>query len=448
MKNRFGIALAISILTGCALTPGQTISQLVPGSLEALSRPAIGGKAYENFKIAPNLPKSEDSRLAVKLTYLMTDDTGHQSPWSLKMLNLMDDLPQSKIHNVVFRDGGELGDSRLYYIQKGDEDSNKVNNPQSLLAPGVSEVQSNNPKVFSQILGWTLDHYPGQRKYLQLYTHGAGVFGVGCDEKQTDLKGKLLPDDQNIWAMPIPDFAEALRQGLKGRQLDLIYFRACLMGNVEALYELRGTTRYALASEDVSYSVDNSNLWMTKSFDDLASQNVDPKEIARQLAIQAHSKHPQVGDTMYGYTTFAAVDIDKMTELKGAINSLALALKAAMATHRAEIVAAYDAVPTVQGDAEAKEYYQQMRDLWAFTAQLMQKVTEKGVLSAVAGVRSAQEAAMIHEKDSFGSAANGLSILMPARNQMDKYGKYIDSAYQKTRFAKDTAWDDFLRLMK
>jgi hypothetical protein len=271
--------LSLSILAASVLLTGCGVAQLTQpmgatGGFEefdALARKALGGSSYANFKIAPELPKASGSRKAVKLTYLCTDDKGHQSPQSMGMLKMMDDLPQKDVHNVVFRDGAENDDSRLYYIESGDKSNGTIRNPQSVLMPGVGEVQSNNPKVFSQILGWTLDNYPGQRKYLQIYTHGGGLFGLGTDSTQTDLKGKALPKDEQIHTIGIIQFAEALRQGLKGRQLDMIYFRACLMGNVEALYELRGTTRYALASEDVSYSVDNSNLTMTKMFDDMAA---------------------------------------------------------------------------------------------------------------------------------------------------------------------------------
>jgi hypothetical protein len=422
----------------------------IAGGLEALARPTLGGKAYEGFKIAPSLPTARDSRAAVKLTYLMTDDTAHRSPNSQGMLQMMDDLPQKNVHNVVFRDGGEQNDSKIYYIQQGDNNANTVRNPQSSLAPGVGEVQSNNPKVFSQIVGWTLDHYPGRRKYLQLYTHGAGVFGVGCDENQTDLAGKKLPDDQQIWAMAMPDFAEGLRQGLKGRQLDLIYFRACLMGSVEALYELRGTTRYVLASEDVSASVQNSNFTMTKQFDDLAAADTEPAEVARQMAIQGLAKNPSRPDGSYsGYRTFAAIDVERLDELKTSINVLARTLTAMLPTQREAVVAAYDSVPTFTAKEKAQSYYEHARDLWAFTAALQKAFPQdKALQQAVAQVRNAQQAAMIHAKDSYGSAANGLSIFMPTstdlRADKDHVQKFTTRGYARLRFTKDTAWDEFL----
>lgn len=97
------------------------------------------------------------------------------------------------------------------------------------------------------------------------------------------------------------------------------------------------------------------------------------------------------------------------------------------------------------------EHEKYQRDLWAFTAALDKGVSDVGVQGAVDQVRSAQRAAMLHAKDSYGGAANGLSILMPPRNLAEKEAasikKFVKGRYQETRFAKDTAWDDFLDLV-
>jgi hypothetical protein len=273
------------------------------------------------------------------------------------------------------------------------------------------------------------------------------VFGIGTDSNQTDPGGRPLHEEKQQPDMTIPDFAEALRQGLKGRTLDAIYFRACLMGNIEALYELRGLTRYAIASEDASRSVDNSNLTMTRLFDDLAAKNTPPAEVARQMAIAGRGKRGMMSNSdPGGYRTIAAIEIDRLDELKGAINSLAKALLGADASHETAIRTAYSAaaVPPFSG------YADDQRDLWAFTAALQKHVQDPAVLRAVDVVRMAQRAVMLHEKDAHGSLANGLSILMPKTNKEEErvgFLNFIRKSYQKTRFAKDCAWDKFLEKM-
>lgn len=437
-------ALVASLLAvGChAGTPlGANLQGL--SALEADARKQLGGDAYTSFKLAPTIQGADDSRAATKLVYLMTDEANHQSAWSQKMLDMMSGWKSPKVHNVVFRDGTQNDDTRLYYLT-GD----KGGPQQSLLAPGVNEVQSNNPKVFSETIGWTFSQFPGKKHYLELYTHGAGVFGVGCDEKQTDPAGKALPQDANIPVMRMQNFAEALRQGLKGRSLDLLYFRACLMGNVEALTEIADTTRYAIASEEVSGSVDNSNLTMTQQFEDMAEQNADPEDVARQLAISAHAKHPQDAKGNYmGYMTFAAFDLSKMKDLNSSINSLSNTLLASMPQHGKEILAAYDATPTYNGKKAPEEYYEEQRDLWAFTASLLHNVNDPAVQKAASRVRDAQTALTVHERDAYDSASNGLSILMPARtgSKVDTYASgFMDAGYTKLKFAQTSAWPKFL----
>lgn len=61
---------------------------------------------------------------------------------------------------------------------------------------------------------------------------------------------KVQPRPSRSWGddrgakMSIPDMAEAL----KDTDLSFIYFDCCFMGNIETLYELRGTTPYIIAS--------------------------------------------------------------------------------------------------------------------------------------------------------------------------------------------------------
>jgi muconolactone delta-isomerase len=416
----------------------------------ALAYQRLGGVAWDGFRATPQLPKAANQRGATKLTYFMTDDgPGHQSPDSLRILDLLDQQPQRNIHNVVFRDGKENGDSRFFYMQGHGQKA------ESTVAPKVNEVQSNNPQVLSQIINAAYDTYPGQRHYFQLYTHGGGLFGVGMDKMQTDPNGKELAAKDQIFVLPITQFAEALKQGLKGRQMDLIYNQACLMGNVEALYELRGTSRYILASEDSTYSTDNFSLTMTKLFDELANKGAEPATIAREMAIQGQAKHFQRPDGSYsGFTTLAAFDMDRIDEVKTTVNQLALALIAALPKERSAIMAAYTAVPTVTGKAQPESPFDSMRDLWGFTAQLDKQVADAGVKAALQRVRTEQKRLMLHEKDSFGSAANGLSIFMPLPTHEEAVGFLkgkqlwtIKGTYDNLRFAKETAWGKFLKTL-
>ena len=157
------------------------------------------------------------------------------------------------------------------------------------------------------------------------------------------------------------------------------------------------------------------------------------------MSIQGKAKNSGPSN---GYTTIAAIDIARLTELKSAINTLVKTLGASLPRYGAEIHAAYEAVPWMNDNVSGY----MMRDLWAFSAELLQRVPDPEVQQVVQQVRRAQEAATIHAKDIFGSSANGLSILMPKSNELaqDKFRGYISGPYQQNRFASDTGWDEFL----
>lgn len=429
-------------LAGCGGV-GAGLGQGPQGWAEAAGRKELGAGAYSAFRLAPQLPAAEGSRAAVKLTYLMTDDDAHQSPQSAGMLAMLDAQGSSKLHHLVFRDGKELGDSTLTYLKAADPDPKRIGNPSSPVAPGVTEVASNHPKVFSEVLEWSLDRYPAKRRYLQIYTHGGGVFGIGTDARQTGLDGKLLPKEQQRSVMRLPEFGEAMRQALKGRQLDAVYFRACLMGSMEALYELRGLVRYAVASEDVSMSTDHSNLTMTQLFDELAAKETEPEALATQLAIAGRGKHPEEVEGHSGYNTIAAFDLAQVDEMKTALNGLAKALSAELKGPRREaVLAAYDQTPAFNPK------YAAMRDLWAFTAQLLKQPLSEGTKAAVEQTRSAQRRLTLHAKDAFGASANGLSIMLPPRQgdeRVQAFHAFLKGAYRETRFGKDSAWGAFVQ---
>lgn len=116
ISKAISVLLILFLLSNC--NSENIINNVNNESINSLSRQEIGGDIYENFKINPKIEKSKQEKLATKLTYLMNDDEAHQSPWSAKMLLMMDDLPQKNVHNVVFRDGGKTHDSIIYYLKR------------------------------------------------------------------------------------------------------------------------------------------------------------------------------------------------------------------------------------------------------------------------------------------------------------------------------------------
>ncbi len=455
MRHTIPSIALLLLLTGCGAPAGTLLSNGTDA--DSVSLASLGGRAYAKFRVDADLPRDGAPKNAVKLSYMIADDRvfgylkrGASMPGEPPMpvvpgldqtMEGLGTVAQGKAHSLIFFDGIKADDTRLRYAQ-GPRPASQW--PSSSLLPGVSEVQSNNPKVLSETLRWTLDNYDQPRRYLHIMTHGLGAFGFGADEIQTAPDGTPLPKSRQLRLMPVADFGAALRSGLGGRQLDLTWFTSCYMSNLEALGELRGLTRYALASEAEFILKSGAMVDMPRRFEALLARGDDPLSIARDLATMANADYPRNGQHMLlnpaftGFNTIAVVDVDRLGPLTQAVDELGRALMGANAANRSAILAAYDETVAFDGQSTG------MRDLLAFTHQLERRVTDRAVMGAIAKVKAAQASALLFEQDSFGDEAHGLSILMPVREDLKKHLPFVRGDYRRTRFAKETSWDEFL----
>jgi hypothetical protein len=183
---------------------------------------------------------------------------------------------------------------------------------------------------------------------------------------------------------------------------------------------------------------------MTKTFQDLAAKDTPPADLVQQMAMLGHAKRgldksaPPRDSS--GFSTIMAADMAKVGSLKGAINTLVVRLRAALPTEQKAIVEAYDATSNA---VEPLEWMgMNMADLWRFTTEIQSRVRDPGVQQAVAELREAHQAFVIHERDAMGSAMGGLSILLPPREDIAR--AMSEERYPTLRFARDTGWGGFL----
>ncbi len=107
--------------------------------------------------------------------------------------------------------------------------------------------QSTQPKIMSEVLNKAYDLYPSKEKGLILWSHASGW--LPSPDYQTSAvahspKLKSFGPDGDDY-MEIWDVREALENIPK---LDFLCFDACLMANVETIYELKDVADYIVAS--------------------------------------------------------------------------------------------------------------------------------------------------------------------------------------------------------
>ena len=420
-----GSGLLTLALSACAVQPlAQSLHKAVPITFNQLAQAIRPVKA--------ELPPARGERALTMFSYIAMDDK--LSPAGLLMIDAIEQSVTDRGYYLAFADFAGPDSSFLAYIRQ-DAQPRQLGSILSYLTPTTREVNSNDPAVLSQTLNFAYSKYPGRVKVLDIFAHGGGYFGIATDDHKPN------PDPREI--MSVAEFGQALRTGLKGRQLDVINFLSCLMGNAEALYELRDTAKVVIASEDVVMATQHTVADFSRELARLSALPLAPQQIGAQLVAFARANQPQSG-----YSTIAALDMRHMGEFKRAMNGLSNSLLATLPAHRAQIMTAYDAVPEL-----IRSPHTGQRDLISFCNQLIRNVSNPAVQQAALDVKQVLKRRLfIAAKDSEGDHANGLSIFMPpsrsAQQQLPPgIGAIANVGYLNTRFAKETSWNRFIQAL-
>jgi hypothetical protein len=392
-----------------------------PATLTRFSQPIKPVKAQ--------LPPAKGERPVTMLSYIAMDDQLSQA--GVMMLDAMEQSVTDRGYYLAFADLQGADNSFLAYLVN-DQKPQQLGSMLSYLDKKTKEVDSNDPATLSQTINWAFSSYPGRVKIFDILAHGGGYFGIGTDDTKVNVNPREI--------MTINEFGSAVRTGLKGRQFDVMNFLSCLMGNVEALYELRDLSKVIIASEDSVMATQDTVVDFTRELTRLSAQPLAPQQIGAQMIAYANVRHPETG-----YSTLAALDMRYMGEFKTSMNVLSNTLLRALAANKPQILAAYDQVPELKNSPNTGQ-----RDLITFLNNLIRLVPNPAVQQSALGVkRVLKQRLMIAAKDKEGIGANGLSIFLPPSKvgptQMPPdFGMISNTGYFKSRFAKETSWDQFI----
>jgi hypothetical protein len=425
----------------------------------------VAGNAHAADPVLkPTLPGGTP-RDALIITYMMADNNLSNSA-----LEMLDALREGKYkptaHSIVFGeyrlkrdapppnasdqdDDGNESIARLFAL--GDEGAEATKSP---LAPKVDAVQSNSPSLMAKILEYAIKKYPGKRRFLHLSGHGAGAFGMGTDDYVKSPYVYSPPPGSSGGAsgttIPMHELAAALKKGGGGKPFEAVLFDSCMMGNIEALYELAGTVSYAVASQVPIWT----SSWLTKTLPVLYETKVRDgtatPQLVRELAEEIANAVPRGELDEWdlapgGFPTIAAVETAKLGAVAKAMTKLVAELQKALAKHAPEILSAYDEVPPMfpihPGVA--------LRDASYFIRLLTQRLKARSndpldaklveaVKKAAQDVVAALKAAMLYQKDDQGVQMGGLSLYMPERAYYDV--PTLEANVAKLRFSRETGW--------
>lgn len=356
--------------------------------------------------------------------------------------------------------------TRRFYLRAGTQPS------QDIVAE-LPESNTGDPETLLDFIAWSASSYPAQHYALILWGHGTGWKDEDIYQaaQRQGLDGRLA--DTSILttvrgsarralfrssvdrlvqvaierAIAFDDSASDFLDNLElqhvledardqiGQPIDILGFDACLMSMVELHYQLRGTCRVVVGSQEVEPSGGwpyDAILAELHQQPDLSSEGLAKKIVDRYI------DHYQGLDANLAVTQ-AAVQPEKTRDLIHHIQKLSgiLLQAAAQPTFQRQI---FNALRLSQSFTE-RDYI----DLVSFCKTLVKSERQSPIDPSIAA--AAQDVLdLINGADSpllasrcNGSQvadANGMSIYLPTKN--------ISGFYSDLDFAKDSQWGDFL----
>jgi hypothetical protein len=359
------------------------------------------------------------------LVYMVADND--LEPFAMQDLNEMEAAPPSDSVSLVAQvDRSNYYDTsnddwmgtRRYQITR-DSDPSRIN---SNLVADLGELNMGDPQTLVDFLLWGVGTYPARHYLVVLWDHGYGWSGgLGND----------LGDGDHL---SLAEMGAALREATHflNRPLDVVGFDACLMQQVDVLYELAWVADYVVAAEDLEPAAG----WVYDAMLSPLMQDptMAPADFARSAVTSYMDYYGTQGDAMMSATSALAF----RTVLVNAMDRLALSLATEVEPPSTMAV----------GSAEQAMWEARDRAVGLFNAdysdlgEIARRLAEDGRLSdasraAAASVQAAVNSTVLEELHSvYKSGLTGLSAYLP--------GTSVPPRYVQTRFANDSYWDEFL----
>ncbi|UCH33458.1 MAG: T9SS type A sorting domain-containing protein, partial [Armatimonadota bacterium] len=289
-------------------------------------------------------------------------------------------------------------DTRVGVVQS-DSNPNVISTP----LQSWGERNLGDPQTLADFINWGVAALPAQHYAVILWDHGGSLYGSmvdGADELTTDELRAALE------AVPT--------------HIDVLGFDACLMGNLEIMYQVRNEISYFVASEEI----EGWDGWdYTGLFADLAAApSLSPEQFANVIVTSSSDDEAIVtlsAADASGAGLPTAVTQFVTTVLPGATTADWSAMEAAR-------------------DASAGFHYPEFRDLGSFMSEVAARVQTTGIADAAEAVLSALADQVVANYSRPSAGGTGLSVYLP------DVGDQVPGWYSGLSFATATGWDDFL----
>lgn len=184
---------------------------------------------------------------------------------------------------------------------------------------GIREISSDkmknmaDGKTFSEFLNFGKINYPADHNICILWNHGLGINGCCSDE--------LYGNDLLTLNEMQQSFAENYPNMEQNKPFDILFFDCCLMGSQEVAYKLKNAANYMVASKENIFEISGYyEDWVNK----LAhNTKITPQDLSREIC-NSYLEHSKKSSSRKN--TMAAINLDKIDELKQSYEDLCLKL--------------------------------------------------------------------------------------------------------------------------
>jgi hypothetical protein len=288
---------------------------------------------------------------------------------------------------------------------------------------------------------WAATRYPSEHYIYSIFDHGSGftdlppdtprVLGIGFDEGSGNDR---LTHNELGQAM-------VFLKRLLGRNVDIFYPFACLMGGVELAYEVRGSVNYLLSSEE-NFPAD---LFSYQGIDAVIDNpGIEPVSLARGMCDNAYQLMAERRLNPRAFT-LSLVDLSKVDVLYDAINDYALEALADIDYDQSTAAyydrAASDSFTMQQNDVD--NFY--CVDLGDYLYHIMiSEGVDPEVKTRAGNVLAALNDAVIYQRQYECPEASGLSIFHDMWVTEDLYPP---SFYREIVLFGANAWTDYVDMV-
>ena len=314
---------------------------------------------------------------------------------------------------VVLNDNKDQEAEILYYDTSGN----------TKILQELGEVNTGDPDTLYNFISYGTQNYPANHYLLYFFGHGGGWRGACPDESSSN---DMLTMDE-------------IQQALKStHKMDIICFQSCLMGAIEAAYELKDLTDVYIGCEEAT------SVWQ-HAIDEFCTllnnkPNLSNYDIGAQFIDFLKVGHPSMPNYSKKYPTYSAIKTESLDALVDAIN--ALSCKLLENTSNYDTI--FSALEMTKKFGDWEDYDERLLlfiDIYDFTKQYISIETNEIIKQDLQLIQDEVNNSVLSEwHGSEQNGSHGLTIYFPKTA--------VDYDYDNNEFGLDftdhTSWDELL----